>query len=80
MVFLGFLSRSIRIFPLIFRLWLLVVENLHKEGDGNTLELGPLTFLIDPIFLQVQNIPHIYELLLQLQVMRNIFTVSIEAD
>jgi len=77
MIFLTFFGRSIRI-PLAFRLWLLIIKYLHEKRYRDGLELRTLTFLIDPVFLQVQYIAHIYQFLLQLQVMWHVFPISVE--
>jgi hypothetical protein len=48
---LGFLGWSVRVFALISRLGLLIVEDLNEEGDWDAFKLGTLSLLIDTVFL-----------------------------
>jgi hypothetical protein len=84
MVLLGFLGWSVWVFALILAFWLLIAVDLNEEGDWYTLILPNVLLVVvlallgDPVFLEVEDISHIDQLLLQLLIMGYILAICVE--
>lgn len=80
MEFLRLFGWGVWVVTLGIVLWRLIVIDFDEKGDRDTLKLCSLALLVNAVFFKIQNVTHKRQFLLQLWVMRDILSISIEPN